>query len=59
MLRRIQSLLGSGRRKALTMSGSPANFWPVWFQLRAIRRAVRATVGHHNEESCPVLYLEY
>jgi hypothetical protein len=27
--------------KLLTMSGLPANFWPVWFQALVIRRAAR------------------
>jgi hypothetical protein len=28
----------------LTMSGSPANFWPVWFQLLMRRVARSSTV---------------
>lgn len=33
---------GLGMRKVLTVSGSPANFWPVWFQLLMSLRAARA-----------------
>lgn len=29
---RAQSRIGSGCRNDFTMSGSPANFCPVWFQ---------------------------
>lgn len=35
---------GLGMRKVLTVSGSPANFWPVWFQLLMSLRAARATM---------------
>lgn len=35
---------GLGMRKVFTVSGSPANFWPVWFQLLMSLRAARASM---------------
>ncbi|KMQ81463.1 hypothetical protein RF55_26249 [Lasius niger] len=42
-----QRSCGLGARNSLTMSGSPANFWPVWFQL-LVRRMVA------NARTCQV-----
>lgn len=39
---KTHSSSGLGMRKVLTVSGSPANFWPVWFQLLMSLRAARA-----------------
>lgn len=41
---KIHSSSGLGMRKVLTVSGSPANFWPVWFQLLMSLRAPRAVI---------------
>ncbi len=32
-------------KNIFTMSGSPANFWPVWFQPRMRRMAARASTA--------------
>lgn len=34
---RAQRNFGFGVMKVFTMSGAPANFWPVWFQPLMIR----------------------
>lgn len=41
---KTHSSSGLGMRKLLTVSGSPANFWPVWFQLLMSLRAARASM---------------
>ncbi len=41
--------------KILTISGSPANFWPVWFQLRVVRMARSAMRYQPPEENFPEL----
>jgi hypothetical protein len=46
---------GLGLRNVLTVSGSPANFWPVWFQLRVSLRAAKDNTWLAMEERREVL----
>lgn len=41
---KTHSSSGLGMRKVFTVSGSPANFWPVWFQLLMSLKAARASM---------------
>ena len=55
MMMAAQRSWGYGVMNILTMSGSPAYFWPVWFQARVRRRARSARMGHVALEKRRVL----
>lgn len=54
---RHQRNFGFGAMKVFTMSGAPANFWPVWFQPLMIRVDPRARTSQKEAPNNRLLWV--
>lgn len=52
---RVQRNFRFGAMKVFTMSGAPANFWPVWFQPLMMRVEPRARTSQKQAPSSRLL----